>query len=397
MLTKIEQGKDPRIKELDAILRSCVHCGFCNATCPTYNLFGSELEGPRGRIYLVKGMLEEKSSGKKTRTHLDRCLTCRSCETTCPSGVKYGRLIDISRSLLERSFFEKMVHGTLLAILPDTRRLSKAMRLARLFRPLLPSRIRSRIFPARKAEPITRSGHSRKMLILEGCVLPLASPDTNLSASRVLDRLGISLIPAPGCCGAMHQHMGAIDAAKQRMKKNIDAWWPHVESGIEAIVLTASGCGLEVKEYGEMLKDDPVYGEKAERISHLARDISEVLQNEDMSCFSGKGNGMKVAFHCSCSLQHGQELSGVVESLLARCGYRLTAVPDAHLCCGAAGTYFLLQPEISNKLLERKLEALQGGLPDVIATANVGCQLHLESGASIPVKHWIELLDQERK
>ena len=396
MQTKIkpEYKANPEIAELDGILKSCVHCGFCNATCPTYTILGSELDGPRGRIYLVKGMLEGKG-GEKTRIHLDRCLGCRSCETTCPSGVKYGRLVDRARNLLERPFAERLKNRMLLFLLPEKKRFSLVMKLARLLKPFLPLHVSAKIFPERKAESFESARHERKMLLLEGCALPVASPQTNLSASRVLDELGIATVKAAGCCGAMHQHMGEIGAARERARRNIDAWWPDVESGTEAIVSTSSGCGLQVKEYGELLKDDPDYNEKAFRISLLTKDIAEVLEREDLSVFSGEGR--KIAFHCPCTLQHGQKLSGLVESILLRCRHALTPIADPHLCCGAAGTYFLLQPGISGRLLEKKIAALEGGKPEIIATANVGCQMQIESGTGIPVKHWIELLDNERK
>lgn len=398
MLTKIDPSSrsDPRVAEAEAIVRTCVHCGFCNAACPTYRLLGSELDGPRGRIYLVKNLLEGAAAGEKTRLHLDRCLTCRSCETTCPSGVKYGRLVDIGRSLLEekldRPFADRSVRRILLDVLPERGRLRLAMKFARMAKPLFPGFLRRKVFPGKRAHPFPEARHRRRMLILEGCVLPLASPDTNFAAARVLDRLGISLIPMRGCCGAMELHMGKLLDAKERMRRNIDDWWPQVESGVEAIVLAASGCGLEVKEYGEILKDDPAYAEKASKISRLARDLCEVVAGEESAIFSGIGRGRKVAWHCPCTLQHGQKLDGVVESLLEKCGYRLTPVSDPHLCCGAAGTYSLLQKDISGKLLEMKLASLEAGEPEIIATANVGCQMHLASGSKYPVRHWVELL-----
>lgn len=402
MQTRIDPSlkHDDEIAEADAILRSCVHCGFCTATCPTYQLLGSELDGPRGRIYLIKDLLEGEPVTDKTRLHLDRCLTCRSCETTCPSGVRYGRLVEIGRNLVEakteRPWGERLLRRALLQVLPETRRFRLALQAGRLVKPLLPPSLRKKL-PARKragARPTTR--HARRMLTLEGCVQPLTAPNTNAAAARVLDRLGISLlsIERAGCCGAVNQHLSDPETARQRMRNNIDAWWPDIEDGAEAIVLTASACGLMVKEYGEVLKDDPNYAGKALHISNMARDLSEVLRDEDLSGFKHIGKGRKVAYHSSCTLQHGQQLGGAVEAILQRCGYELTPVPDGHLCCGAAGTYTILQPELSQQLLHNKLGALQGGAPEVIATANVGCQLHLESEAEIPVKHWIELLDE---
>ncbi|HUW76815.1 MAG TPA: glycolate oxidase subunit GlcF [Gallionella sp.] len=394
----------PDIAEANDILRSCVHCGFCTATCPTYQLLGSELDSPRGRIYLIKEMLETEQASAKTRLHLDRCLTCRSCETTCPSGVRYGRLIDIGREMVEelapRSLYQKMLRKAMLSVIPYTARMSVLLGLARVFRPLLPAELKKKI-PARQtatATPVT--SHARRMLVLEGCVQPLGTPNTNAAAARVLDRLGISLVSArdTGCCGALNQHLSDSAGARTMMRRNIDAWWPHVENGAEAIVMTASGCGLMVKDYGHALKDDAAYAEKAARISALTRDLSEIISGEILSstkleAFSRIGQGRRVAYHSSCTLQHGQKLGGTVEAILRRCGYELTPVADSHLCCGAAGSYTLLQARLSGQLLDNKLAALQQGKPDLIASANVGCQMHLASASDVPVKHWIELLD----
>ena len=394
----------PDIAEANSILRSCVHCGFCTATCPTYQLLGSELDSPRGRIYLIKEMLETEQASAKTRLHLDRCLTCRSCETTCPSGVRYGRLIDIGREMVEklapRSLHQKMLRKAMLAVIPYTARMAVVLGLARLFRPLLPAELKKKI-PAKQtatATPVT--SHARRMLVLQGCVQPLGTPNTNAAAARVLDRLGISLFSAQGagCCGALNQHLSDNEGARKMMRRNIDAWWPHVESGAEAIVMTASGCGLMVKDYGHALKNDAAYADKAARISALTRDLSEILRDEilgreDTGAFAHIGQGTRVAYHSSCTLQHGQKLGGTVEAILRRCGYELTPVADSHLCCGAAGTYTLMQPVLSQQLLDNKLSALQKGKPEVIASANVGCQMHLASASGVPVKHWIELLE----
>jgi glycolate oxidase iron-sulfur subunit len=390
----------PDIAEANEILRTCVHCGFCMATCPTYQLLGSELDSPRGRIYLIKEMLETEQASDKTRLHLDRCLTCRSCETTCPSGVRYGRLIDIGREMVEklapRSLYQKLLRKTMLAVIPYTARMSVALALARVFRPLLPAELKKKI-PAKQAATLTPvTSHARRMLVLEGCVQPLGTPNTNAAAARVLDRLGISLVSAQdtGCCGALNQHLSDSEGARAMMRRNIDAWWPHVESGAEAIVMTASGCGLMVKDYGHALKDDADYADKAARISALTRDLSELLSRENLDAFAHIGQGMRVAYQSSCTLQHGQKLGGTVEAILRRCGYELTPVADSHLCCGAAGSYTLLQAKLSRQLLENKLAALQNGKPEVIASANVGCQMHLASASDVPVKHWIELLEQ---
>jgi glycolate oxidase iron-sulfur subunit len=388
------------IAEADAILRTCVHCGFCNASCPTYQLLGSELDGPRGRIYLIKEMLEGHQSGEKTRLHLDRCLTCRACETTCPSGVQYGRLVDIGRNILAertvRPWWSSVIRRMLLEVLPDPARLRAVIALGKLVRPLLPANLRRKLPQPRPASFRPHVRHHRRMLVLEGCVQPLTAPTTNAAAARVLDKLGISLISAPaaGCCGALHQHLSEAIAARNMMRRNIDAWWPYVQQGVEAIVMTASGCGVMVKDYAHALKDDAIYAEKAARISALTRDLSEILRNENLHAFSGIGKGRRVACQASCTLQHGQKLGGVVENILQGCGYTLTPVADSHLCCGAAGTYSLLQAELSQQLLNNKLSALLQGQPDVIVTSNIGCQLHLESASKLPVRHWIELLDE---
>jgi len=390
----------PAIAEAEAILRSCVHCGFCTATCPTYQLLGNELDSPRGRIYLIKEMLEGKTASEKTRLHLDRCLGCRSCETTCPSGVQYGHLLDIGRQEIEqrapRSLIQKWVRSAMLTVIPYPGRYAVSMRLARLAKPLLPASLRQKIPAHSKAATRPQTSHTRKMLVLEGCVQPVSAPNTNAAAARVLDKLGISLVSAPqaGCCGALHQHLSEAEAALTKMKNNIDAWWPHVEQGVEAIVMTASGCGVMVKDYGHALQHDAEYATKAARISDLTRDLCEVLRDQNLAAISDIGKSVSVAYQSSCTLQHGQKLSGAVESILQRCGYTLTTVPDSHLCCGAAGTYTLLQPKLSQQLLGNKLAALTQGKPDVIASANIGCQLHLASATQIPVKHWIELLDK---
>ena len=391
----------PEGREADAILRKCVHCGFCTATCPTYQLLGDELDGPRGRIYLVKQVLEGVAPTRKTRLHLDRCLTCRSCETTCPSGVQYGRLADIGRAIVEerapRSAWEKLQRAVLGAVLPRAGLFGLFLALGRLFRPLLPAVLRNKIPVKAGADPSwPEPRHPRRMLALAGCVQPVIAPGINAAAARALDRAGISLFEAPGagCCGALRFHLNDQAAGRDDMRALIDAWWPLVEQGAEAIVMTASGCGAFVREYGHHLDGDSAYRDKAKRIASLTRDLCEVLAEADV----GKATRpLRVAFQSPCTLQHGQQIRGRVETLLRAAGHELAPVAEAHLCCGSAGTYSILQPELSARLRDRKLAALGASDPDVVATANIGCLAHLQSGApggkSAPVRHWVELLE----
>jgi len=387
-------------READRILRSCVHCGFCTATCPTYQLLGNELDSPRGRIYLIKQMLEGKDVSEKTQLHLDRCLTCRSCETTCPSGVQYGRLVDIGREManekLPRTMTQKLVRYSLRKMIPYPARLASLIKLGQLFKPVLPVALGKKIPPLSKSYVWPKRKHARRMLVLEGCAQKVVSAETNRAAARILDRLGIELIAekSSGCCGAVSHHLSATDEGLDFMRRNVDAWWPYVEQGVEAIVITASGCGAVVKDYGQLLSHDAGYAAKAEKIASLAKDIGEVLSAEDLAILNANVANKRVAFHSPCTLQHGQQLNGVVESILTKIGFKLTEVADAHLCCGSAGTYSILQSEISQQLLHNKVNSLQQDKPDVIATANIGCQMHIASRAGVTVKHWIELLDE---
>ena len=393
--------------DAEAILRKCVHCGFCTATCPTYQLLGDELDSPRGRIYLIKQALEGAPVTERTRLHLDRCLTCRSCETTCPSGVRYGRLVDIGREIVEtrtaRSVPERLLRAALAFVLPRSALFGALLALGRLLRPMLPAALRdkvpSRIEPA-GLRPAAR--HRRRMIALAGCVQPALAPAVNAAAARVLDRIGISLVEVPGagCCGALRFHLNDQAAGRDDMRALIDRWWPLIESdAAEGIVITASGCGATVEEYAHILEHDPDYRHKAARISLLARDICEVIAAETPALERLLGERparrapIRVAFQSPCSLQHGQKIRGVVEDLLLKSGHVLKAVPDAHLCCGSAGAYSILQAELSMQLRARKLAALAGDSPQVIATANVGCLAHLQAGTATPVRHWIQLLD----
>jgi glycolate oxidase iron-sulfur subunit len=391
----------PEGREADGILRKCVHCGFCTATCPTYLLLGDENDGPRGRIYLVKQILEGAAVTAKTQLHLDRCLTCRACETTCPSGVRYGRLADIGRKLVEervaRPLWQRAKRRAIAEVMPRRFLFASLLKLGRIARPLLPPRLAEKLpaaAPSAGAWPAPR--HSRRMLALAGCVQPALSPDINAAAARVLDRIGISLIEAKGagCCGALRFHLNYQEEGLADMRALIDRWWPHVEAGVEAIVMTASGCGVTVKEYGHFLRHDALYAAKAERISAMTRDISEVIEAEFARIEPRLGKpGKRVAFQAPCSLQHGQSIKGVTERLLERAGFELTPVSDTHLCCGSAGTYSLLQPELSETLMRSKLSALASGEPELIVTANIGCLAHLQTGTEIPVKHWIVALE----
>jgi glycolate oxidase iron-sulfur subunit len=387
-------------KEADDILRRCVHCGFCNATCPTYQLLGDELDGPRGRIYLIKQVLEGQAITRKTQQHLDRCLTCRSCETTCPSGVHYGRLAEIGRELVGQQvahrFPERLLRRVLRWVIPYPRRFALLYNIARKLQPILPTVLANKIPQYHDKQPRPTHAHSRRMLILEGCVQSVTTPATNSATVQVLDKLGIEVVSVPtaGCCGAMSLHLNAQEEARRFMRRNIDAWWPSIENGIEAIIMTASGCGAVVKEYGMHLQQDTEYAKKAVQISRLTRDLSEVVAQEDISGIKVTPS-TRVAFHAPCTLQHAQQITGKVEAILQRAGYELTTVADTHLCCGSAGTYSILQPGLAHRLLRNKLTALNAQRPDIIATANIGCQLQLATAATVPVKHWIELLHVE--
>ncbi len=390
----------------EEILRKCVHCGFCTATCPTYQLLGDELDGPRGRIYLIKQVLEGKPVTEKTRTHLDRCLTCRSCETTCPSGVKYSHLLDVGRAVVEsklqRPLADRLTRALLRTVLPNPALFGPAIAVGRAVRPLLPTALADKLPPAQPSgAPWPKAAaHPRRMLALAGCVQPALAPNINAATARVFDKLGIALFEESkaGCCGAVRFHLNDHETARNDMRRNIDAWWPHIEAGVEAIVATASGCGVQLKDYAHILANDTVYAEKAAKISALCRDPSEILVAEKAALLPllarrPEKRG-KLAFHSPCTLQHGLQIRGSIEALLQAAGYELTPVADSHLCCGSAGTYSVLQPELANKLRANKLAALNAGGPALAATANIGCLTHLQAGSTLPVRHWIELIDE---
>jgi glycolate oxidase iron-sulfur subunit len=390
-----EDGRDA-----ERILRTCVHCGFCTATCPTYQLLGDELDGPRGRIYLIKQMLENGKATRETQLHLDRCLTCRSCETTCPSGVEYHRLLEIGRDFVERTLprplGDRLRRDALLNTVPQPARLRPLLQLARAARPMLPAALAASV-PDAAADPGAwpERDHPRRVLLLEGCVQSVTHPRINAAAARVLDRLGVRALRAPGCCGALSHHLSHETRLRATLRRNIDAWWPLIESGAEAVLLTASGCAPTVRDYGRLLRGDAAYAERAARLAELAMDISEFIEAQDLEPLRPvRAPEGPIAFHAPCSLQHGLKRAGHVEQLLAGLGFRLTAVADAHLCCGSAGSYAVLQKALSEQLVANKVRHLEAGDPELIATANIGCLMHIEKAAERPVVHWIELLDR---
>jgi glycolate oxidase iron-sulfur subunit len=398
----------PEGEQAEAILRKCVHCGFCTATCPTYQLLGDELDGPRGRIYLMKQVFEGATPTRATQQHLDRCLTCRNCESTCPSGVQYGHLVDVGRKVVDaqvpRPVGERLMRWALKEGLTSPL-FAPAMKLGQAVRGVLPAKLKAKVPAPQTAE---RNGvvwptqtHARKVLMLAGCVQPAMLPNINTATARVLDAAGIQTIVAPeaGCCGAVKFHLNDQDGSLVQIRANIDAWWPFVEQGVEAIVMNASGCGVMVKDYGHVLKDDAAYAAKAKRISELTQDLSELLPDlvpllqPKLNAAAVKAAGAQ-AYHPPCTLQHGQKLKGGVEQHMASLGFSIqVANNESHLCCGSAGTYSVLNPDISYTLRDRKLGNLDALQPKAILSANVGCITHLQSGTDVPVKHWVEVLD----
>ena len=405
-----EYRSTPEGQEAEAILRKCVHCGFCTATCPTYQTLGDELDGPRGRIYLIKQVLEGATPTRATQEHLDRCLTCRNCESTCPSGVQYGHLVDIGRKVVDekvpRPLGERLKRWALKEGIPSPL-FAPAMKLGQAVRPLLPEVIKAKVPPKTEHGVWPTRAHARKVLLLAGCVQPAMLPNINYATARVLDAVGIQTVIADkaGCCGAVKFHLNDQDSARDQMRANIDAWWPAVEAGeVEAIISNASGCGSMVKDYAHALRDDSAYAAKAQRVSALARDLSELLpallpELADKLAGRAKVPAQPMAYHPPCTLQHAQKLKGVVEANLGKLGFQLrTARTESHLCCGSAGTYSILQSDISQQLRTRKLDALdeafEGGAPAAILSANIGCITHLQAGTAVPVRHWVEVLDE---
>ncbi|WP_346836665.1 glycolate oxidase subunit GlcF [Microbulbifer sp. SAOS-129_SWC] len=388
----------------EQVLNSCVHCGFCTATCPTYLLAGNELDSPRGRIYLIKEMLETGTAGALTRTHLDRCLTCRSCETTCPSGVDYHKLVAVGRETVEqlapRSRAQRVQRAALRKLMLSPRLLRVLLGAGRALAPLLPAALRRTYFPApRPLLPAARSGEAAgRVLLLRGCVQPLLRPHTDAALLRILDhfKVPVSESTAVGCCGAASFHTGGEEEARAIARRQLDHWWQQAQRApLRAIVMTASGCGAQLRDYPLLLADDPEYRERAEVLAGLIRDPVELLEElhaEQPLQLTGGAAQRQLVFHCPCTLQHGMQLSGRVERLLRSLGVALPAVTDSHLCCGSAGTYSILQPERAKTLREKKLQHLQASKPHTILTANIGCQLHLQGGTDTPVRHWLELV-----
>ncbi|MDE2120758.1 MAG: glycolate oxidase subunit GlcF [Betaproteobacteria bacterium] len=396
-----EFADTPQGREAEAILRACVHCGFCTATCPTYQLLGDELDGPRGRIYQIKQVLEGAEPTRSTQLHLDRCLTCRSCETTCPSGVAYGQLLEIGREVVDarvpRPLGER-VKRTLLREGVTSPLFGPALRAGRALRALVPEGLRDKLAEPRDAGTWPARQHARKVILPVGCAQPAMAPNIDAATARVLDAIGVqALVPGGGCCGAIRQHSGDHAGALADMRRNIDAWWPHIERGeVEAIVVNASGCGVTVKDYARELAGDAAYADKARRVAELARDPVEFLadQAEALRERLRARPAERLAWHPPCTLQHGQRLGGRVEALMRALGFELSLPEQSHLCCGSAGTYSVLQPELSHQLRDNKLDKLQQLQPERVLSANIGCISHLQAGTATPVQHWLEFLDE---
>ena len=389
---------DGRVAE--SILRACVHCGFCTATCPTYQLLGDELDGPRGRIYQIKQVLEGAQPTRATQLHLDRCLTCRSCETTCPSGVRYAQLVDIGRRVVEARVQRPMAQRAQRWLLREglsSPLFGPLLRLGRALRALAPASLQDKLAPVRPAGAWPRRSHARRVLMLAGCVQPAMAPNINAATARVLDALGIEVVvpEGAGCCGAIRQHLSDHAGALADMRRNVDAWWPLIADGsVEAIVVNASGCGVQVKDYGRELAGDAAYAERAARVAELVRDPIELIDAARLAALAPRLPVQRVAWHGPCTLQHGLRLGGRVESLLGALGVDVRLPAEAHLCCGSAGTYSVLQEALSKQLRERKLKNLTADAPQRVLSANIGCIQHLQAGTTMPVQHWLEYVDE---
>ena len=406
MQTKIDEKllENYHVREAEKILRACVHCGFCTATCPTYRLLGDELDSPRGRIYLIKQVLEGSEISRKTQTHLDRCLTCRSCESTCPSGVRYSQLLNTGRDIVnarvERPVLQKLQYTALRKLFLNRTLFTLLLKTGQVFRPLLPSAVKNSIPESERRIGFVKRPLEKKVLLVGGCVQPALKPNIDTAARIVLDRLGIECIEPPAsCCGSLSHHLDATDEALGIIRNNIDTWLPLIEQhGIEHICMTASGCGVAIREYRELLADDPAYADRAARISAMYRDPGEVVaqvvgQDEGLLDLLSLNidTDRHIAFHPPCTLQHGMQNKNLIEPILQRCGFTLQPIADSHLCCGSAGTYSITQKSLSQQLLRNKLGNIEKSRAEMIVTANIGCQLHLQSGTGTPVKHWLEL------
>jgi glycolate oxidase iron-sulfur subunit len=408
------QLADPAVAASEAVIRKCVHCGFCTATCPTYVLLGDELDSPRGRIYLMKDMLEnDRDPTVEVVKHIDRCLSCLSCMTTCPSGVNYMHLVDHARAYIEakyrRPLQERLFRNLLAWVLPHPGRFRLALKLARLAQPARPLvasipflkpmaamlGLAPKSIPPRPSDaPSAISKPKGRVAILQGCAEPVLRPEIRDATVRLLNRAHYDVTFAAGevCCGALVHHMGREEAGLEAARRNVDAWTREIDGkGLDAIVITASGCGTTIKDYGFMLRNDPVYADKASRVSALAKDVSELLI--DLSLPEGNGRGLNVVYHAACSLQHGQKVTEAPKRLLAGAGFAVRTPIEAHLCCGSAGTYNILQPEIAGQLGDRKVANIERLKPDVIATGNIGCAMQIGQRATVPVVHTVELLD----
>jgi len=409
-----EQLADPATAVAEAVIRKCVHCGFCTATCPTYVLLGDELDSPRGRIYLMQNMLEkEEVPSPQVVKHIDRCLSCLSCMTTCPSGVNYMHLVDHARAYIERHYkrppIERLMRTMLAALLPYPHRFRMALALARLARPIAPILngmgwtkpfgAMLKLAPAQSTDnatwdtprPAEKVG---RVALLQGCAEPVLKPEIRAATIRLLGRMGYQSVLAPGegCCGALVHHMGKEERALADARRNVDAWSRELDGeGLDAILITASGCGTTIKDYGFMLRNEPAYADRAAKVSALAKDISEFLDTTELP--AGDGRGLTVAYHPACSIQHGQKVTEVPKLLLARAGYVVKLPAEAHLCCGSAGTYNILQPEIAGQLGDRKAANIDRLDADVIATGNIGCAMQISARSATPVAHLVELID----
>ncbi|CAM5528244.1 glycolate oxidase iron-sulfur subunit [Aquamicrobium terrae] len=410
------QLADPHVAESEKILRKCVHCGFCTATCPTYVTLGNELDSPRGRIYLIKDMLENgRAADRETVTHIDRCLSCLACMTTCPSGVHYMHLVDHARAYIEQTYRrplpDRLVRAMLAFVLPYPARFRAALKLAKLGRPfaglmekvpalrpvaamlkLAPKSVPVAARPAGRAAQATQKG---RVALLTGCAQSVLDPGTNEATVSLLSRLGVEVVlpQGEGCCGALVHHMGREEEALAFARRNVDAWTREIEQGgLDAIIITASGCGTTVKDYGFMLRLDPAYAQKAAKVSALAKDVTEYLFTLDLPA-PARAPGTVVAYHSACSMQHGQKITRQPKELLARAGFVVKEPREGHLCCGSAGTYNILQPEISAQLRDRKVKNIEATGADIVATGNIGCITQIASAAKLPVVHTVRLLD----